>query len=121
MLRYGEPLSGPSPRPSCDVLAGEYKTHQGIECPREVIEALHAWVKHGAYPGAFLESVLCNDLAGAARHADRWHALRLVAIVGYVQSQLPCGCHGSAEEVEQWRQMHRERDAERLRCATRQG
>lgn len=74
----------------------------GMEIPAHMVESLEGWVRHAHKPGDFLTNVLCNDLAGAAAHADHTNRWLLTAYVGWLYNEAPGTCWGSPEKVAAW-------------------
>ena len=52
--------------------------------------------------GGFLYALLSNDLQEAARRADPYNKITLVALAFYVFNRLPSECHGSEKAVDAW-------------------
>ena len=68
----------------------------------EILGSLDRYVNHGTPTGGFLQSVLENDLFGAMSRADHVNKIRIHEICVYIYNNLPIGCYGSKEAVEQW-------------------
>lgn len=64
--------------------------------------AVRRYVEHGIRPGHFLTALLRNDLRGAVTRADDDNLSTLIHWVGFVYQELPSGCHGSLDKVEEW-------------------
>jgi len=71
------------------------------------MKALVNWGKRGLHPGDFLTAVLTNDLQKAVAHADSDNRKMLGAICRFVHNQMPQGCHGSLEIMEQYGKLMR--------------
>jgi len=72
------------------------------DVPAHTREALERWINEGLMPGAFVRSVLENDLVGATMRADVENAPRLASIVQYLNMEAPSPCWGSREKVLAW-------------------
>ncbi len=85
-------------------MADESDRFPGIfyDVPEHTREPLKRWIKEGRIPGAFLLSVLENDLRGAVCRADPQNAARLLQIVQFLNMEAPAPCWGSRENVAAW-------------------
>ena len=81
-----------------------FETNLESSCAKYGLDsgALHRYVKHGIQPGGFLTAVLSNDFMGAAGRADSHNKTRLNEWAMVVYNDIPSGCHGSRERVEDW-------------------
>lgn len=70
--------------------------------PTAIRAGLDRYATGGIRTGRCLQSILAGDLFGAFARADAETMLAMPAIVAYIESQLPAGCHGSEEIVERW-------------------
>ena len=70
--------------------------------PDSTLNTLDMYVHHRTRTGGFLQSVLENDLMGAVEKADKYNRLALADIVQYIFNEMPMGCWGSPEAVEDW-------------------
>lgn len=52
--------------------------------------------------GSFLHAVLCNDLVGACKAADRHNMVNLPAYAWFLYNFAPIGSYGSKEHVDRW-------------------
>ena len=65
-------------------------------------ETIDNYVTHGVEPGGFVRAVLENNLCGAFGRADVENRRDIFEIVSYVHNNIPAGCNGSPEKVENW-------------------
>lgn len=70
--------------------------------------ALERYLNNGIMPGSFLTAVLENNLSEAFGRADHENEANLKNIVGYVYNNLPSGCWGSREKVQNYLKSLRE-------------
>ena len=70
--------------------------------PESTIRTLTRYVEKRIQAGGFLTHVLCSDLFGAYSYADERNTEALPLIVKYIYNELPGGCWGSPEAVDQW-------------------
>jgi len=73
------------------------------EIPTVILANLIDYGKNGTPLGGFLEAVVTNDLAQAVFRADVDNLPVLKEILWFVWNEMPHGCHGSKEIVEEWR------------------
>lgn len=64
--------------------------------------ALTRYVEKRIATGSFLYAVLTNNLFDAIAQADESNVNALRAIVRYIYNELPGGCWGSVETVNEW-------------------
>lgn len=63
------------------------------------VNAIMEFNKRRVAPGNFLTSILINDLAAAAQHADDENRPHIPAISSFVCALVPVALHGSAQKV----------------------
>ena len=68
----------------------------------EIKDTLDRYVNRRIETGGFMRAVLENDLFGAVAKADLRNGNRLPEIVRYIYNNLPIGCYGSKENVNNW-------------------
>lgn len=88
-----------------------YKQTPHPEIPPAIAESLLNWVEKGRPTGGFVTAVLCNDLTKAIGRADLESRAALPSIVFWLYNHAPCGCWGSYEIVEKWRNKFKEEAA----------
>ena len=71
--------------------------------PEHLQDTMQRYVEHGIEGGHFLKAVLSNDLQGAVNHADSTNIKLLPDIIKWLYNEVPLGCWGSTEKVENWR------------------
>jgi hypothetical protein len=74
-------------------------------CPvdEEWAGVLERYCVNGYHPGSFFESVLANDLSGAAHRthpSNQWE--EIVKLMKWLQQRAPSVCWGSYEKVQAW-------------------
>lgn len=82
-----------------------YKHEKYPEIPKRTLNALDDWAQEGVPPGDFGVAVLTNDFAEAVARADSENQEHLVEIAKYVYNELPLGCWGSKEQVQNWKEI----------------
>jgi hypothetical protein len=70
--------------------------------PRELGAGLIRYLRYGIRPGGFLQAILRNDLADAARRADGVNFIRLGTYVIVLDVAAPADAWGTPEKVEAW-------------------
>lgn len=70
--------------------------------PPAIRAGLDRYAKAGIRPGGCLYAILTNQLFKAFANADLETQLAMPAIVAYIASELPAGCCGSKDLVEDW-------------------
>ena len=70
----------------------------------EIKDSLERYVKHRIETGGFLRAVLENNLFEVIARADVNNVNRIQTICMYIYNNLPLGCYGSKEKVEDWLQ-----------------
>ena len=75
--------------------------------PDHMMESMKLYVSDGRPLGGFLEAVFANDLFKATSKADEINIEILPIYVCYIYNELPDGCHGSYEIVDEWIKKHR--------------
>lgn len=70
--------------------------------PEYMREGIALYVERGYRPGDFLYSILCNDLRGAAGHADDTNRYLLYDYVAFFHAFAPTGCWGGPSTVHSW-------------------
>lgn len=70
--------------------------------PPAIRAGLTHYAELGVRTGGCLQAILASDLFGAFARADPETRDAMPAIIAYVHSQLPAGCHGSEAIVERW-------------------
>mgnify|MGYP007057115489 CR=1 FL=1 len=70
--------------------------------PENTMNTLNMYVHDRIRTGGFLQSVLENDLMGAVAKSDNHNRLALADIVQYIYNEMPMGCWGSPQAVEDW-------------------
>lgn len=64
--------------------------------------AVQEYIMYGNHPGDFLRCFLCNDLKGAAQHADDVNGPLLFEWVKWFYNQAPYECWGSSRRFYDW-------------------
>ncbi len=70
--------------------------------PKNIRHAIDRYVLQGIPPGDCTRAILAGDLFAAFSRADPMTTAAMAAIVWYVQTELPPGCWGSYELVDEW-------------------
>lgn len=70
--------------------------------PEHMRGGMRGYLEQHRAPGAFLRSVLENDLAGAARRADAVNAPLLGSYVAWLDAEAPGNAWGSVRAVAEW-------------------
>lgn len=70
--------------------------------PQHLREGLREYITQGRPTGAFLRSVLENDLVGATTRADPVSALHLANVIQFLLAVAPSPCWGSRAKVDAW-------------------
>lgn len=70
--------------------------------PEYMREGIAMYVENGRRPGDFLLNVLCNDLRGAAGHADDVNRKLLYDYVCFFHAYAPSECWGDFRKVHSW-------------------
>ena len=70
--------------------------------PDRLRHGMKLYVDHGIDPGSFLMAVLTNNLIGALNTADPNNLRDLKEIVNWFHGELPGGCWGTEDVVENW-------------------
>jgi hypothetical protein len=79
-----------------------FEEYQSI--PKSTLEAILTHVKLGTgYTGHFVTAVLENNLVSAVGHADSHNSKALPEIVRFLYNNVPAGCWGSPEKVQEWK------------------
>lgn len=73
--------------------------------PAHMQGQMKEYLLNGVPQGDFLRSVLCNDLRGAALHADSMNQTCLYEYVQFLYSQAPIGSWGSRDNYRRWVEM----------------
>jgi len=71
--------------------------------PEHLQGGMQRYVELGIDGGHFLRAILSNDLQGAVSHADSTNVNLLPEIVRWLYNEVPQGCWGSKENVDNWR------------------
>ena len=67
-----------------------------------MMESINLYVEHGAKPGSFLTSVICNDLKLTVMNADDINISNIPAFVEYFYNHTPASCWGSEDKMKAW-------------------
>lgn len=70
--------------------------------PDHMRSAIHYYVKDGRHIGGFLTALFSNDLFKSVSKADDENLAIIPVYVCYIHNELPMGCHGSFEIVQEW-------------------
>ena len=70
--------------------------------PNYTKEAIDRYVNDRIMPGGILYAVLTNDLFSAVGRADENNLAHLDDICYYICTDIPAGCWGSVEIVDNW-------------------
>lgn len=85
--------------------------YRGVEMPQRYMAQLDNWGKTGTQPSPFLQAVLENNLYGAitiAMSQDGAEFDLLPAVIAYCYNELPTGCWGTQQKVNEWAKKHGE-------------
>lgn len=81
-------------------LAGDRLDARDYQIPARFISMLERYVFEYKSPGAFMTSVLCNDLQMAVSYADSESLAYIKPICQFIFNRVPSACWGSTEAVE---------------------
>lgn len=70
---------------------------------QRIKDSLDRYVNDGIPTGGFLQAVLENNLFEAFGRADADNQRNIKDIVSYIYNEIPAGCWGSKERVENWK------------------
>ena len=76
--------------------------------PRHIKFQIDQYLESGISPSGFLGEVLRNDLITAIQKADDTNKVHIPDIVIYLLNYAPIGSYGSAKDVKDWLQAHRD-------------
>lgn len=80
---------------------GNYKFNE-YEVPAHVMKDIRAYVEHGQQVSSFLQAVISNDLYTAVTVADKENYENLIAIVMYLDIEVPARCYGTHAKFNRW-------------------
>jgi hypothetical protein len=69
--------------------------------PERMMGGIERYVNDHIPPGDFLTAVFENNLSNACGRADEENQANLPAYAAYIYNEVPHGCHGSKDAVEQ--------------------
>lgn len=82
----------------------KFKDPDYEKIPEDFRISMDAYMLQGVHPGAFLWSLLANDLKQAMDHADGDVSIAVFrGLVKWVTCRMPAAASGSAPKVEDWR------------------
>lgn len=93
-------MSSPSRLAECRILGWDDGRGQHVRA--EMVAALLDYVEQGVPLGGFLQSVVANDLAGAAARADLGNYRNLGAFASFVWNEMPAPSNGSHHKYDAW-------------------
>ena len=79
-----------------------YDSMMNRDLPEYMIDGVQNYVCNGIPGGSFLTSVFENDLMGAYANGDNLNTALLRDWTMLIYNDLPTGCHGSKEKVNDW-------------------
>lgn len=79
-----------------------YKDHLHL-IPEHMRDGLVLWIDKGIMTGDFMTALMSNDLMGAFGRADEANSAAMRNWCVFLYSYAPRGCHGSPENVAEWR------------------
>jgi len=85
-----------------DMFALETKDREQHKLSEKNIDPIKRFINEGLEPGGFLFMVLCNDLAGACKHADVYNRRKLFEYIEFLSNHAPEICWGSKAKVNNW-------------------
>ena len=72
------------------------------QLPGHIQDGMRRYIEKGIEPGSFLTAVLCNDLMGAVKRADKINQEKLRDICAFLYNEAPAICFGSVEAFQSW-------------------
>lgn len=72
------------------------------DAPNDFGRSWERYIERGIRPGSFAQSLLCNDLIGAVRCADKDNIRLIAAHVKWLYIYAPSECWGSEEKFLRW-------------------